>query len=555
LASAANREDAVAPHPTLDSEGTTRFDSQEDFRRQFPGEDDHIEFKQGIAASRIAEAVVAFSNACGGVILLGVDDSGRAVGIDTGGETQAKIHRIVADVRNPGRYALSVLSVEARGVLALSVQRRAEGFAQHADGRVLVRRGAMNAALYADSLTRLVMERSAARYEVTPLLDAPLAKADPALLEALRQAFGWERGRVAARLVEIGFVRLGDPDVLTVAGVLFLTRSPADFLGKAYIEVFRYRDDSETAYDRREELSGPVNSQITAATGMLMAELGSDVVVSGVRRQELPRIPERVLREALANAVAHRSYEAHRQAIRLEVRPGRVVVRSPGGLPEPVTVANMRHQNAARNVAVIRALRRLGLAEDAGLGIDLMEDAMDEALLDRPRFDADADHVEVTLPVGSNVTPRERAWVGELERVGSILPRDRRVLVQAARGEVLTNASVREILGGDSTHARAALQRLRDAGFLEQHGVRGGASYTLAASVRAPGARALSPGEIADLVVALARRQGQVTNRDVRAQTGLDRAKATTLLRNLAAHGQLERRGERRGTVYLPPGP
>jgi ATP-dependent DNA helicase RecG len=61
-----------------------------------------------------------------------------------------------------------------------------------------------------------------------------------------------------------------------------------------------------------------------------------------------------VLREAIANALAHRSYEAAGTAAdRGDLRPSAVVVRSPGGLREPVTVKNIRETTAAHNLVVI----------------------------------------------------------------------------------------------------------------------------------------------------------------------------------------------------------
>src|SRR5690606_12879636 len=52
----------------------------------FSGESDYIEFKQGVPEAKIKEAVVAFSNSDGGVLLIGVTDSGRAVGTNSDGE-------------------------------------------------------------------------------------------------------------------------------------------------------------------------------------------------------------------------------------------------------------------------------------------------------------------------------------------------------------------------------------------------------------------------------------------------------------------------------------
>ncbi|HEY5142809.1 MAG TPA: hypothetical protein VII98_04865 [Solirubrobacteraceae bacterium] len=91
------------------------------------------------------------------------------------------------------------------------------------------------------------------------------------------------------------------------------------------------------------------------------------------------------------------------------------------------------------------------------------------------------------LPIRSVVSPAERAWLRELEQRGTLSAPDRLLLVHAARGEILTNARVREILGIDASDARERLKRLRDERLLEQRGQRGGASYRLAGSLRPPG--------------------------------------------------------------------
>ncbi|MCL2803543.1 MAG: putative DNA binding domain-containing protein [Micrococcales bacterium] len=532
--------------------GIRLFASQDAFAEQFPGENDFIEFKQGVSANKVADAVVAFSNSGGGVIFLGIDNRGIAVGTDIRGEALGRVHRIIGNVRNPGRYELYEVQVLDRNVLAVSVRQRQSGFAQNADGRVLVRKGPMNTALFGDDLSRLIMSRSALRYELTPLPKTRFSEADPALVEAVCDAMGWDRSTAASRFVEAGLVDAGQNGPMTVAGVLFLTRRPSSHLGKAHVEVFRYRAGSQ-AYDQRVEMAGPVNEQIEMAARTVLNDLGSDVVVRGLHRYELPRIPEQVLREALANAVAHRAYDIDRQAVKVEIHPDYVSIRSPGGLPEPVTIANMRHQNSPRNVAVIRLLRAFGLAEDAGLGIDVMEDTMDQALLERPIFDADASHVSVRLGLGSTVTPEERAWVSALQAAGSIQAPDRLLLVHAARGEALTNSKARKLLDVDSTHARASLQRLRAAGLLIQHGHKGGATYFLDRSIGAHMAHPLSPDEIADHVLTMVSQRGRITNETVRGQIGVDRTEAGGILSRLVNAGKLSRHGQRRGTYYTLP--
>lgn len=522
--------------------------SPAEFATAFPDEGDYVEFKQGISDTKIAEAITAFSNADGGVILLGVTDSGSVTGVSSDGETQGRIHRIVTTVRDPGRYHLHVLQVEGRDVLVLAVHRRREGFAQLSDGRLLIRRGAMNVAPMGNELARFISGRALTRFEATPT-NMGLSQADPELLGTLRATFDWPDDDLPRRLFERGLVSTpSNEGNLTIAGALYLLRRPGDVLGKAHIEILRYRELAGE-YVLRVEFAGPAFQQVEDATERLVAELGADVVVVGLYRHELPRIPRTVLHEAIANAVAHRTYENSRQAIRVEIRQDRVVIRSPGGLPEPVTLENMRQQNAARNADVIKVLRAMKLAKDAGRGIDVMEDDMAAAMLEPPIFATDGETVEVVLRLGSAVSPPERAWLAEIERRGSILPDDRILLVHAARGELLTNSFARELLGVDSTRARAALGRLRVLGYLERHGERGGAAYSIARELSPPAGLGLNPHELRKLILDLAR-MGPITNEVVRNRTGLDRATTLRILTELTDSGLLERQGERRGTRY-----
>jgi len=523
--------------------------SSRGFAEAFPSESDFVERKSGFNRTAVQEAAVAFSNTEGGVILIGVDDSGAVVGRELTPGMQDDIHTAMREARDPGRYSLHELRVDARPVVVLSIARRVEGFSQTSSGRVLVRRGTMKVALFGAELARFINERSLQRFEETEA-DVTLDQADPGAVSELATSFGWSRD-VSERLAEHGLLTRNGRDRLTVAGALCLLIDPAERLGKAFIEILRFPADG-AEYDKRTEIRGPLHHQLQRAVDELVSELGSELVVLGVRRYELPRLPQVVLREAVANALAHRSYEMQGTSIRIEAYPHLVRIVSPGGLPEPVTVENMRETQAARNLRVITVLRRLGLAEDAGRGVDVMVDSMLEEMLDPPVFEDSGHSVTVTLPIRSAVTPSERAWVREVESRGLIEPTDRILLVHAARGERLTNARARELVGVDAGDARQALQRLRDAEFLVQHGSRGGASYTLRETLAPPAGLRLTRQALKELVLQLSSDDDPpLTNARVRERTGLDRAEALRLLDELVSEGSLERVGERRGTRYV----
>lgn len=518
---------------------------EDEFRRDFPEESQYVEFKRGIGRDQLQDTVVSFSNADGGVILVGVSDDGEIVGKPFDAGTVDSIHQVMRDIHDPGRYSLHRVQVGKRSIVAISVARRQEGFSQSSNGVVRVRKGTRDELLFGSALQQLINERSATRFELTPT-SIPVDSADSGLLDGLQDAYGWGADNVDERLAESGYATEGR---LTVAGALYLLTDPGETLGKTYVELLRYREDDSVDYDLRLELRGPLPAQLRQAAQRVLDELGTELVVLGVRRYDLPRVPPVVIREAVANALAHRSYELDRTPVRIQIRPSSVSILSPGGLPEPVTVQNIRETTAPRNLAVIAALRRYGLAEDAGRGIDVMQDTMLAEMLDPPKFEDNGHEVAVTLPVRSAVAPVERAWIRELERRGTLQGPDRLVLVHAARGETLTNSRVREILQTDEGSARDVLHRLRDAGFLEQHGKRGGATYELEGSLAPPAGLRLGQAELDELIENLAA-EGPISNADVRAATGLDRSEVRSLLGRLVNEGRLLQSGQRRGTRY-----
>lgn len=525
--------------------------SLSEFQQAFPREDQYIERKSGLGSRPLQDAVVALSNSVGGVVLIGVDDSGDVLGKQLTQGVEESIHQAIAAIRNPGRYAIQQLLVDEVPIVVLSVERRVQGFAQTSSGRVLIRKGASNAALFDAELFEFISSRSLERFELNDA-NADHARADPSLIAEVADAFGWtEESEIRKRLGEQGLL-VPKGDRLTVAGALYLLKQPEEVLAKAFIEIRRYPDADGVGPDKRVEIRGPIHHQVAEATEQILQELGTEIVVLGLRRHELPRLPKVVIREAVANAVVHRSYEASGSCIRIALRPGAVIVTSPGSLPAPVTVENIRDAQSARNPKLIALMRRFRLAEDEGRGVDIMQDSMMEELLDPPAF-ADTGHsVEVSLPVRGGVTTQERAWVREIEARGEIEPIDRILLVHAARGEELTNSCVRELAHVDRFAATSALRRLREAGFLIQRGERGGAVYELEGDLEPPAGLRLEWDELKDLVCSLAE-GGPLQNADVRSRTGLDRLDALALLNELVGEGRLVRIGQRRGSRYLLP--
>ena len=519
--------------------------SLDDFVRRYPDESQTVEFKRGLSRNKVQEAVVAFSNGQGGVVLIGVGDDGEIVGHTLTESAIQDIHKLCGAAYSVGRYDTSSVLVDDIPVTVLRVESGQGELSQTSDGRPLVRRGKMNVALTGSELAALAAERSRAKYEDGPT-EAGIDLADAHLVEVVARELGWSDSER-----NLGESWFADRGVLTVLGCLVLSVEPHTWLGKAYVEVFRYPDDS-TEYDRRERFDGPVASQIEQATGFINDELGFAMAFIGVRRVEVPKLPPKVLREALTNAVGHRDYQRNGTAVVVELRPDRVVVRSPGSLVSPVTVENIREQQASRNPRLMRVLRALRIADDAGRGVDTMIDEMRAALLDPPTFEDLGNSVVVTLPLGGTVTVEERALIHELEASGTLRADERRLLIPLLRGEELDNATVRQLLGIESHQATRALQRLAESGLVSKTGRTSAATYRPSPDLR-DRLRGNTLEDHERRVLRLARDSGSsgIRNADVRSLLGVEREAARSLLTALVDRGLLRREGQRRATRYF----
>lgn len=517
--------------------------SGQEFAQLIEREHEQIELKTGVGRRSLQAALVAMSNADGGLIIIGVDDQRRIVGRRRDQGLDDEINGARFDALNVGRVDIAEVTVEDQSVVVVAVQPRLDDVAQTSDGRVLIRQGGHNRALSPREVADLYSRRSRIRFESTDS-GVGVEAVDSTIASEVARACGWPDGEANLdRWLERGLVHASGN--LTVAGALVLTDPDATLrAAKFRVDVRVYNADTGTSYVNRQIIGGPVQAQVAEAADLVTRFVGTEMVITGSRRHDVARLPGRVVREAIANAVAHRTYERDESPIVVEVRPGSVVVLSPGRLPDSVTIQTLRQAQAARNHSVIDILRRFGLAEDSGQGIDVMQDAMRLELLEEPTFDEEADSFRVELPLRGVMSTTERGWLAEFERTGIVREGERLLLLTISREGRVTNARARDVLAIDSTEARARLQRLRSAGVLVQHGTRGRAYYTLGT---------VGPQRSDERAVLDEAAAGRVTNQRVRELTGLDRVAARALLKRLVTEGQLAQHGSRRGTFYTAP--
>lgn len=190
----------------------------------------------------------------------------------------------------------------------------------------------------------------------------------------------------------------------------------------------------------------------------------------------MPIIPRKAIREAVVNAVMHRSYRRHqpvqiiRYSNRLEIRNPGVSLKPDDRLGEPGSMA--------RNPKIAAVLHETDYAETKGSGIRAIRQAMTDAGLSPPTFESnrDDDAFVVTFLFHHFLTPEDLTWLGRFADLG-LSEDENRALVFVREVGAVNNAAYRDINRVDTLAASGHLRRLRDAGILEQKGKSVGTYY------------------------------------------------------------------------------
>jgi ATP-dependent DNA helicase RecG len=355
------------------------------------------------------------------------------------------------------------------------------------------RLGAGNRQLTAAEVTELSYRRGIRSAASEPVaIDLSLLQTDAWRRYALTR--GVKSGDFADQLLRTGLAEKVD-DVVQPrrAAVLLFADEPGSLLAahdaRADIRLMVY--DGKVAVPGAtpnlrkapKTIRGPLIDQIDQAVRAVLDELAGGLTLSSSGFQTRHVYPERVVKEAIVNAVVHRDYRLNRD-IFIRIYDDRIEVESPGAFPGGITPANIAKAGSkARNPLIAANLREFPLPPniDAGEGVRMMYAEMAQAKLYPPQYreshDAAVESVTVTL---LNLL-RPTAWdqISDwLDRHGSI-----------------ANADVVRIAGVDTLKASKLLTTWREQGLLEPLPGRGKRNMAYV--------RAIGGGEEVDLLSTL----------------------------------------------------
>lgn len=342
------------------------------------GEDARVEFKEVILGPKgvkspnteaIACEMVAFANASGGTILLGVDDKAIVQGLPDHRIKDIESWIINVATHNCDPPIEPVLLKERllrydgteTTILLVEIPR---GLYVHAttSGRHYVRVGSSKQLVIGPRLARLFQNRGRAFvFDEQAVLTATRDDLDQNKLDryfdAPSEAITWpdllQNTKIIAKM---------EDDILhpTVTGLLMFGSMPQNHLPSAFIEAAVYRGTDRTSDDlvHAESIKGCLDSQIEDAV-RFVDRFMLKPARKPAGRTDHPQYDIHAIREAIVNAVAHRDYSILGSKIRVFLYSDRIEISSPGGLPNTLTLQSMVYLVFTRNQLLVNFLSRM----------------------------------------------------------------------------------------------------------------------------------------------------------------------------------------------------
>jgi len=547
--------------------------------RQRRSELDNVEVKtaRGGTPRRLHEPFSAFANRTGGgVLLFGLSESGdfAVVGVSNAQRLQEEItHLASTDMEPTLRPQFVVDEINGETVVAVEVDEvpatQKPCFYKQAGlpSGAYLRVGNTNRQMTEYEVFGYLSSRGQPTHDEDPVADATLGDLNSELLDVyltrLRHArprAGFLEGSREEVLVRLHVLhRNGDAVRPTLAGLLMFGKYPQEFFPQLMITFVQYygtTEEEKTPQGARfmdnQRFEGPIPEMVEQAEIYVLGAMRKATLIEGMFRRDIPEYPREALREAIANAVAHRDYSTYVRGSYIQIRmfADRLEVQSPGGLFGSVNEENLEEEHSTRNARLMRMMEDMHIVENRGSGIKVMLQAMREINLEPPKFTDRRASFRVTFLNHTLMNPKAITWLNQFA-ARALNDRQRLALLYLRQHGEIHNGMYRRLNRVDAMTAGQELHRLVEADLVEQQGVGRWTSYRLKVPLELPEQPVFQSEE--DKILAYVRQSGSITNTECRALLNVDETRAYYLLKKLCDVRCLRPEGKGKGRRYVLP--
>jgi ATP-dependent DNA helicase RecG len=346
----------------------------------------------------IGEALVSFSNADGGAVLIGVEDDGTITGIPhKEAEIQTMLHAINSHVYKDQQLPLnnaSKLVLEDKIILYFSVNKGTTMIYQLPDGRCVRRKDRSTIPASIDQIQFERQEIKAREYDSQFVDEAIVTDLDLRLLQGIADQY--IKGLSIERyLQQIGLAEYAQNGLRLKKAALLLFATDIDrWHPRSQVRILKVKGNKLEAGEKYNVISddivkGNIFELILKSWEHLRSYLAYKTEFGTNSKFEQKYIfPEDAVREVILNAIAHRDYSIA-NAIEIYIFNDRMEIKSPGALLSTLTIKNLYElegSHESRNPLIASVLRENKLMREIGEGMKRIFSLMQEQKLEKPEL-------------------------------------------------------------------------------------------------------------------------------------------------------------------------
>lgn len=456
-----------------------------------------VEFKSDrkkYSDANLFEDVVAFANTEGGDLYLGIEDDGHITGVHADHANPIMLSAYIANNTVPPVSIRAEIIEEEAPVLKISVPKSSGGIVATASGKILRRRIKMdntpeNVPMYPIEIASRLSDLRLLDYSAMIVLEASISDFDPLEIERLRKiilAYDGDKSLLELSneelLKALGFTREQNGiDYPTITGLLMIGKSSA---------IERFVPTNSASFQVLEGTSVRVNEDyktpVLASIEKLMSHLEvwnpEKELEIGLFRMPAPEFNTRAIREGIVNAFSHRDYSKMGR-VRVAISDEGLTIANPGGFIEGVTIDNLlTAEPHGRNQLLADALKRVGLAEKTGRGIDRIYEGSLIYGRTPPDYSATTSAtVTLFIPRCKPDLQLARLIANEQSRLGRPLPINTLLVLNALKD--MPRSDVKQLSSAlrlSETMVKTILDKAIDHGLVEAFGGGRGRNYAIA---------------------------------------------------------------------------
>jgi len=337
-----------------------------------------------IEPKALAISIVAFANADGGTIAIGVSDKTRMIeGVDQYTEKLNELLRVPLDFCNPSVPITSELlpckdkDGNDNHVLLMYIPASSELHANQAD-EAYMRVGDKSRKLSFEERIQLMYDKGERYYEDTAVYGATIDDIDMAAVGRYTELIGYTKSAKQYLQENNGFLTTNakGEEQVSVACVLLFGKYPQKFFPRGRTRFIRYKGTEERVGTEMNVIKdvtfeGTILDQVKATIDYLETQVEEHTFLGQHGRFVTNRdYPKFVIQEMVVNACCHRAYNIKGTEIQIKMLDDRLVFESPGRLPGTVKPSNIRHTHFSRNPKIAQFLKAYDFVKEFGEGVD-----------------------------------------------------------------------------------------------------------------------------------------------------------------------------------------